>query len=145
MLRILNSKEIYCKTTHTINVGGLMIPRIFKRHCSMFAEGDPGMCNHPHAVKAHVSWPVTEDEVDAGIEKELHCIDITVVPEFKVPKPAVAGEDIRWTPHDAAYPFWGIQRQRMVNEEWNCEIRPQDVTVVVACTNANAAQFSTDA
>ena len=57
-----------------------------------------------------------------------------MVPELKLPNPAVAGEDLRWALHDAAYPFWGIQRQRTENEAWNCEIQPTDVTVSSAVT-----------
>ena len=108
------------------------------------------MRNHPHAVTASVVWKYSHDEVSHGIGKELHCIAITVAPEFKLPKPAVAGKDLRWGLCDAAYPFWGIQRQRKENEAWNFEIRPQDVTLVGACiVNTQhfdpAFEFSADA
>jgi len=80
---------------------------------------------------------VSEAEMLVGNERGTNEKHLAVQPEFKLPKPAVAGKKLEWSTTDMAHPFWGISRQEKKEDKWNCEIVRQNVTVVIAATPDN--------
>ena len=104
---------------------------------SICTDDDRSVVRHPHAVTAAISWPVSEQERECGVECESHELTLVVQPEFKLPK-RKQGEGLEWSMQDAASLFWGIKRQEKVQDEWNCEIVHQDVMGVLASTDEDS-------
>jgi len=127
-------KKVFTKATKDIDKGLLAIPLSITKPGSLTDPSKESTVLHPHAVCTTVTWPVTEDEKLGGNEMENHEKHLAVQPEFKLPKPAVAGKTLEWALSDMAHPFWGITRQEKKDDKWNCEIVSQTVTVVVATT-----------
>ena len=118
-----NGKEVYCKAKTDIDIGDLQIPLTMKFMNSLVTVASQDEMKHPIAVPLEVSWQVTDLEKKQGVEQDNHILHFRAVPEFNLPKPAVAGKEPEWMPQHLAHLFWGIQRQVPFGDPWNCEIQ----------------------
>ena len=127
-------KKIIVKATKDIAKGDLTVAMGISKHTHMMMHHGDGnassLLNHPHAVSCIVSWPLSAEERDMGIEDEVHQCQIWVQPELKLPK--TKGVEMQWSHKDSCYPFWAIRRQTTIDELPNCDIVMQEVTVVIA-------------
>ena len=88
---------------------------------------------HPLAVNVDVQWQVTDVEKSMGVEQDNHIVNFKALPEFNLPKPAVAGKKLEWMPNHLAHLFWAIQRQgSQSGAPWNCEIQYRLVVPIVS-------------
>ena len=129
--------KVSTKATKDIGIGELVAPLKIQKMSSICTDDDRSVVRHPHAVTAAISWPVSEQERECGVESESHELNLVVQPEFKLPK-RKQGEGLEWSMQDAASLFWGIKRQEKVEDEWNCEIVHQDVMGVLASTDEDS-------
>ena len=129
----VGGKQIIVKATKDIAKGDLTVAMGITKDTHMRIVScpmDPGIGNHPHAVSCIVSWPLSAEERDLGIEGEFHQCQIWVQPELKLPK--TKGDETQWSQKDSCYPFWAIRRPKTIEEVPNCDIVMQEVTVVIA-------------
>ena len=102
-----------CKATQAIPKGKLVVPVFVRRDTSLvYMDAAAYASVSKQAVMTRIAWaPSAQDaEASGGSEEDLHTI--AVMPELKLPKPAVAGETTAWELHDNVHPFWAIPRQR---------------------------------
>ena len=89
-------------------------------------------------MSGSVTWAVPEMERAAGVEVDLYTVELSALPEQKVPKKKDSGE-FDWQAVDAVHPFWHIKRQSVVTEIPNMELTVRQVSVIVAGDTAGEA------
>ena len=107
MLRKAN--KVSCKATKALEIGDLKVFLNFKRieNLSAVAAHEEASQTklHPHTVQADVSWPVTAEERQNGIEQENHKVVVRVQPEFNLPKASQDTKPIEWGLSHSAHLF----------------------------------------
>ena len=78
------------KATADIAKGDLTIAMGITKQTHMTMLKDDGDASssliHPHAVSCTVSWPLSNEEQDMGIEGEVHQYNVFVLPDLRLPK-----------------------------------------------------------
>ena len=123
-----------CKATQAIPKGKLVVPVFFRRDASLvYVDATNYASVTKHAVLTKIAWAPSKQETEAsgGSEEDTHTV--AVMPEFKLPKPAVAGETTTaWDLHDNVHPFWAIPRQKSEDQTPNCFLHEKAMTFAIA-------------
>ena len=122
-----------CKATQAIPKGKLVVPVFVRRDTSLvYMDAAAYASVSKQAVMTRIAWaPSAQDaEASGGSEEDLHTI--AVMPELKLPKPAVAGETTAWELHDNVHPFWAIPRQKSEDQTPNCFLQEKAMTFAIA-------------
>ena len=106
----------------------LVVPVFFRRDTSLvYMDAANYASVTKHAVLTKIAWK----EASGGSEEDTHTV--AVMPELKLPKPAVAGETTtEWDLHDNVHPFWAIPRQKSEDQTPNCFLQEKAMTFAIA-------------
>ena len=91
-----DGREVYCKATTDIDIGGLQVPLTLKNMGSLAPVASQDEAKHPLAVNVDVQWQVTDVEKSMGVEQDNHIVNFKALPEFNLPKRVVTGKKLEW-------------------------------------------------